>query len=125
MVTPIEVTDGQQEEDSEQAVGEVQQLGGLLPPLSTKRTAEIEEEFVLENAERKRKYASWRQDVEQVLEKLEVVVREVIKEAPRDSMTRKKARSELKALQRVREEEANTLAVRDEAQMQTMSRHVQ
>ena len=45
-------------------------------------------------------------------------------EAPHDSVTRKKARYELKALERVREDEAN-VAARDEAQMQEMSRNVQ
>ena len=39
VVEPVEVTDGQQEEDLEPAVGGVQHSGGLLPPLSTGRTA--------------------------------------------------------------------------------------
>ena len=39
VVAPVEVTDGQQEEDLEPAVGGVQHSGGLLPPLSTGRTA--------------------------------------------------------------------------------------
>ena len=41
-----------------------------------------------------------------------MVIRGVTEEATHGSMTRKKARSELKALERVREEEAN-VAVRD------------
>ena len=117
MVTPREATDGQQVEDSEQAIEEVQRSGGLLPPLSANKTAEIEEEFAEAKAERKRKYTSWRQNVEPVigkLEVLEVLIKGVIEEAPHGSMTRKKARSELKALERVREEEAN-VALRDEA----------
>ena len=67
VVAPVEVTDGQKEEALEPAVGGVQQSGGLLPPLSTGRTAEIEEEFAVARTERKRKYTSWRQDVEHKL----------------------------------------------------------
>ena len=112
VVAPVEVTDGQQEEDLEPAAGGVQQSGGLLPPVSTGRTAEvmIEEEFAVARTERKRKYASWRKDVEHELVRLEGVIRKVIDEAPHDSMTRKKARYELKALDRVREDEANVVA---------------
>ena len=50
----------------------------------------------------------------EVMGKLEDIINEVIEKAPHGSRTRKKARSELKALERVREEEAN-VAVRDEA----------
>ena len=66
----------------------------------------------------------WRQGVGHELVRLEGVIRKVIEEAPQGSMTMKKARYELKALERVREDEAN-VAVRDEAQMQLMSRNVQ
>ena len=45
MVAPVEVTDGQQKETLGTAVGGVQQSGGLLPPLSTSRTVEIEEDW--------------------------------------------------------------------------------
>ena len=104
MVAPVEVTDGQQKETLGTAVGGVQQSGGLLPPLSTSRTVEIEEEFAAARTERKRKYTSWRQDVEHELVRLEGVIRKVIEEAPEGSMTRKRARCGLKALERVREE---------------------
>ena len=56
--------------------------------------------------------------------RVEGVIRKVIEEAPEGSTTRKRARYELKALERAREDEAN-VAVRDEAQMQVMSRNVQ
>ena len=47
MVAPVEVTGGQQQETLATAVGEVQQSGGLLPPLSAVRAAETEEEFAV------------------------------------------------------------------------------
>jgi type IV secretory pathway TrbL component len=55
--------------------------------------------------------------------KLEVIIREVIEKAPQGSRTRKKALSELKALQRLREEEAN-VAMRDESHMEEVTRNV-
>ena len=110
VVEPVGVADGQQEGGLGPAVWGVQQSGGLLPPLLTGRTAEIGEEFAVARTERKRKYASWRKDVEHELVRLEGVIRKVIDEAPHDSMTRKKARYELKALDRVREDEANVVA---------------
>ena len=118
-----EATDGQQDGDSEQAVEEVQPPGGLLPPLSTNRTAEIEEQFAEAKAERKRKYTAWRQHVEQVMGKLEAIIVEVVEKAPQGSRTSKKARIELKALQRLREEEEN-VAMRDEAHMEEVTRNV-
>ena len=50
-MTSREVTDGRQEEGQEQAAGEVQRSGGLVPPLSVNRTAKIEEEFAEAKAE--------------------------------------------------------------------------
>jgi hypothetical protein len=81
------------------------------------RTAEIEEEFAKDKAERKRKYHEWRQKVNGVLDKLEAIIVEVIRDAPTNSRTRMLARCELKALQRLRESEANE-AVREEAHIE-------
>ena len=51
-----EATDRRQEEGQERAAGVVQRSGGLVPPPSVNRTAEIEEEFPEAKAERKWKY---------------------------------------------------------------------
>ena len=59
-----------------------------------------------------------------VMGELEDVITKVNEEAPLGSITRKQARSELKALQRVRQEGEN-VAVRDEAHMEEVSRNVQ
>ena len=75
------------------------------PPVN--RTAEIEEKFAEEKAERVRKYYEWRRKVKEVMGKLEAVIVEVIEKAPPGSRTRKRARCELKALQRLREGEEN------------------
>ena len=87
------------------------------------RTAEIEEEFAKDKAERKRKYHEWRQKVNGVLEKLEAIIVEVIRDAPASSRTRRLARCELKALQRLREGEANE-AVREEAHMEEATKRM-
>ena len=42
------------------------------PPVN--RTAEIEENFAKEKAERKRKYHEWRREVKEVMGKLEVII---------------------------------------------------
>ena len=61
--------------------------------------------------------------MEQVMGKLEAVIREVVEKAPQGSRTSKKARIKLKALQRLREEEEN-VAMRDEAHMEEVTRNV-
>jgi hypothetical protein len=119
-----EVMDGRHVGGLEQTAGEVRRQGGLLPPLpSLNRTAEIEGEFAKDKAERKRKYYEWRQKVNGVLEKLEAIIVEVIRDAPVGSRTRRLARCELKALQRLREGEANE-AVREEAHMEEATKRM-
>ena len=91
--------DGRRVGGLEQTAGEVRRQGGLLPPPpSLNRTAEIEEEFAKDKAERKRKYHEWRQKVNGVLDKLEAITVEVIRDAPTSSKPRRLARCELKAL---------------------------
>ena len=75
-------------------------------------------------AQHKRRHSSWRQDIELEFVRLERVIRRVLVEAPAGVSVRKKARYEMKALERMREDEAN-VAARDEVQLLALSRNVQ
>ena len=80
-------------------------------------------QFAKAEAERKREYYEWRRKVNGVMGELEVIIVEVIKEAPPGSRTKKRARCELKALQRLREGEANG-AMREEAHMEEVTKRI-
>ena len=70
-----------------------------MPP----RTAGVVQRFEEEREERRRVHLEWRRKVHEVMGKLEDVIEEVIRTAPVNSQTRKRARVELKALWRLRE----------------------
>jgi hypothetical protein len=113
--------DGRQVEgrQAEQAPRGLHQTG-LLPPqtASTVRRL-VEKEGVLW-----RRHLEWRQKVHSTMEKLKVVTEEVINTAPANSRTRKKARVQLKTLQRLMEceenEEARERVQREEAAQRVM-----
>ena len=116
VVVPVEVSGGQQEEALGTAVGGVTHWWTVASPGSGQGGGDRGggRKGSKGRAQRKRKYPQWRQDIEPEFERLDRVVRQVLVGAPADSRVRKLARYELKALERMREEEAN-VATRDEA----------
>ena len=106
----------------EQTPGRVRQSGGLLPP-GLNRTAGVVQRFEEERKERRRVHLEWRRKVHEVMWKLEDVIKEVIRTAPVNSRTRKRARVELKALWRLRECEEHE-AMREGVRMEEGTKRV-
>ena len=77
-----------------------------MPP----QTTGVVQRLVEEEEELSRTHVEWRQKVHSAMEKLKVVTEEVIDTAPANSQTRKKARMQLKTLQRLVECEENAEA---------------
>ena len=99
-----------------------------MSPLAADSAAMVEEAVALARSEvarikRMRRYPQWRRDIEPEFERLERVMRQVLAEAPANSRVKKLARYEPKALERMREDEAN-VATRDEVQILEISRIV-
>jgi hypothetical protein len=114
-----QVAEATQALQAEQASRGLHQTG-LLPP----RTASVVRRLVETEGVLWRRHLEWRQKVHSAIAKLRVVTEEVISTAPVNSQTRKKARVQLKTLQRIMEceetEEARERIQREEAAQRVM-----